>query len=171
MSTLPGSAADKAGLVHEALWGVYAMLKVLCGDADSICIEEPGMDGAEFHLQFGKTREQREAKRQVLSQENWSLQLLKSKGVLTFFLEQTRQGNSCVFASISEAPELRILSENACTPRIGKYLMKNFSPPKKGGMILTSFANTGMTSRSRKHSNACSVFELKVRGNALWNHY
>ena len=113
MSTLPGGAADKAGLVHEALWGVYAMLKVLCGEADSICIEEPGVDGAEFHLQLGKTREQWQAKRQVLSQENWSLQLLKSKGVLTFFLDQARQGNSCVFASISEAPELRVLSENA----------------------------------------------------------
>lgn len=113
MSTLPGGAADKAGLVHEALWGVYAMLKVLCGEADSICIEEPGVDGAEFHLQLGKTREQWQAKRQVLSQENWSLQLLNSKKVLSFFLDQARQGNSCVFASISEAPELRILSENA----------------------------------------------------------
>lgn len=49
MSTLPGGPADKAGLIHEALWGVYAMLKVLCGEADSICIEEPGVDGAEFH--------------------------------------------------------------------------------------------------------------------------
>jgi hypothetical protein len=113
MSTLPGGPADKAGLVHETLWGVYAMLKVLCGEADAICIEEPGVDGAEFFLQRGQTREHWQAKRQVLSQGNWSLQLLKSNGVLTFFCDQARSGNFCVFASISDAPELRLLAENA----------------------------------------------------------
>jgi len=113
MSTLPGGAADKAGLIHETLWGVSAMLDVLGGKADAICIEAPGVDGAEFFLQHGKTREYWQAKRQVLSQANWSLQLLRSNGVLAFFLEQARIGNSCVFASISDAPELRVLAENA----------------------------------------------------------
>lgn len=113
MSTLPGGPADKAGIIHETLWGVYAMLKVLSGEADSICIEEPGVDGAEFHLFYGTTRQQWQAKRQVLSQANWSLKLLNSHGVLQFFLEQLRQGNSCVFASVSDAPELRVLAENA----------------------------------------------------------
>src|ERR1035438_8312017 len=113
MSTLPGGAADKAGLVHEALWGVYAMLQVLRGEADTICIEEPGVDGAEFFLQRGSAREYWQAKRQVLNQENWSLQLLKSAGVLDFFLERLQAGESCVFASISDAPELRVLAENA----------------------------------------------------------
>jgi hypothetical protein len=87
MSTLPGGPADKAGLVHEALWGVHAMLQVLHGRADAICIEEPGVDGAEFFLQRCGQREHWQAKRQVLNQENWSLQLLKTRGVLDFFLE------------------------------------------------------------------------------------
>jgi hypothetical protein len=63
MSTLPGGPADKAGIVHEALWGVCAMLKVLSDEADAICIEEPGVDGAEFHLQYGKMQEQWQARR------------------------------------------------------------------------------------------------------------
>jgi hypothetical protein len=113
MSTLPGGPADKAGLVHEALWGVHAMLQVLHGHADAICIEEPGVDGAEFFLERAGLREHWQAKRQVLSQENWSLQLLKTRGVLDFFLGRLRAGESCVFASISDAPELRALAENA----------------------------------------------------------
>ena len=87
--------------------------KFFHGRADAICIEEPGVDGAEFFLQWGGQREHWQAKRQVLNQENWSLQLLKTRGVLDFFLDRLRAGESCVFASISDAPELRVLAENA----------------------------------------------------------
>lgn len=51
MSTLPGGPADKFGNIHEALWGVVGMSKVLGGQADAIRIEEPGTDGAEFYLE------------------------------------------------------------------------------------------------------------------------
>jgi len=51
MSTLPGGPADKAGLKHEALWGVIGMISVLAGEAAAIRIEEPGTDGAEFFSQ------------------------------------------------------------------------------------------------------------------------
>jgi hypothetical protein len=89
------------------------MLEVLHGQAETICIEEPGVDGAEFCLQRGGKQEYWQAKRHVLNQENWTLNLLKSKGVLDFFLARTREGDACVFASISDAPELRALTENA----------------------------------------------------------
>ena len=49
MSSLPGGPADKAGLSHETLWGVYGMLEVICGRAEKIRIEPPGVDGAEFY--------------------------------------------------------------------------------------------------------------------------
>ena len=113
MSSLPGGAADKAGLIHEALWGVACMLEVLQGRAESICIEEPRVDGAEFYLQRGDVREYWQAKRHVINQENWTLTRLKSAGVLDFFLERVRARGRCVFASISDAPELRLLAENA----------------------------------------------------------
>ena len=89
------------------------MLQVLHGEAIAICIEEPGVDGAEFLLRRDSGREYWQAKRQVLSQGNWSLRLLKTKGVLDFFLERLRAGDSCVFASMSDAPELRVLAEKA----------------------------------------------------------
>ena len=113
LSTHPGGAADKAGHVHEALWGVRALLFVLDGEASSIRIEKPGDDGAEFYLQRGDVREHWQAKRQVSGQDTWSFQRLKSEGVLAFFFEKFRAGECCVFASVSDAPELRMLTENA----------------------------------------------------------
>jgi len=50
MSSLPGGAADKGGLNHEAYWGISGMLDVLRREFAAICIEEPGVDGAEFFL-------------------------------------------------------------------------------------------------------------------------
>ena len=113
LSTHPGGAADKAGLFHEALWGVRAMRYVLEGEASEIRIETPGDDGAEFYLQRGDVREHWQAKRQVTGQDTWSFQRLKSEGVLAFFFEKFRLGEQCVFASISDAPELAQLTQNA----------------------------------------------------------
>jgi hypothetical protein len=113
MSTLPGGPADKAGLKHEALWGVFGMINVLTGQADAIRIEEPGTDGAEFYLSRNGRAEHWQAKRQVIGQKTWSLQLLKTEGVLGFFRQRVDAGESCVFASITDAPELRALAENA----------------------------------------------------------
>ena len=113
LSTHKGGSADKAGLVHEALWGVRGFISVLTGEATSIRIETPGDDGAEFYLQRGDILEHWQAKRQVTGQDTWSLQRLKSEGVLAFFFRKFREGEKCVFASVSDAPELRMLSENA----------------------------------------------------------
>jgi hypothetical protein len=112
-STHPGGAADKAGLFHEALWGVHAFLAVLNGEASAIRIETPGDDGVEFYLMRGGVRQHWQAKRQVTKQDTWSFRALKSEGVLAYFFEKFRLGERCVFASVSEAPELRLLTENA----------------------------------------------------------
>lgn len=58
------------------------MITVLSEQADAIRIEEPGTDGAEFYLDKGGNHEHWQAKRQMLSQKTWSLQLLKSEGIL-----------------------------------------------------------------------------------------
>jgi len=68
LSTHSGGAADKAGFIHESLWGVRCMVDVLNGEAASIRIETPGDDGAEFYLQRGSVREHWQAKRQVTGQ-------------------------------------------------------------------------------------------------------
>ena len=113
MSSLRGGPADKGGNNYEALWAVDALIRVLTGQADEIRIEPPGVDGEEYYLRCGSLLEHWQTKRQVTGQKNWSLQLLKSKEVLQFFLEKTRQGESCVFASVSDAPELHALCDHA----------------------------------------------------------
>jgi hypothetical protein len=124
LSTHSGGAADKAGFFHESLWGVRCMLDVLNGDAECIRIETPGDDGAEFYLQRGKVREHWQAKRQVTGQETWTL--AKLEGVLEFFFKKFRAGESCVFASVSDAPELRMLTENAQAARKAGETVDNF---------------------------------------------
>ena len=111
LSTHSGGAADKAGFFHESLWGVRCMVDVLNGEASAIRIEKPGDDGGEFYLQRGSLREHWQAKRQVTGQETWSFKKLEQ--VLVFFFEKFRAGESCVFASVADAPELRMLTENA----------------------------------------------------------
>ncbi len=89
------------------------MVSVLGGQANAIRIEEPGTDGAEFYLEKAAGHEHWQAKRQILDRKTWTLQLLFKEGILGFFKQRVDAGESCVFASISDAPELRGLSENA----------------------------------------------------------
>jgi hypothetical protein len=126
MSTLSGGPADKAGNFHEALWGVVGMVSVLGEQADAIRIEEPGTDGAEFYLDKAGNHEHWQAKRQMLNQKTWSLQLLKNEGILDFFRKRADAGESCVFASISDAPELRGLAENAREAQDWNEFQKKF---------------------------------------------
>jgi hypothetical protein len=81
--------------------------------AERIRVEEPRVDGAEFWIERAAGREYWQAKRQLLSQKVWSLTVLAGEGVLSFFLGQLRAGHRCVFASITDAPELRTLAERA----------------------------------------------------------
>lgn len=89
------------------------MLEILHGNAERIRIEEPRVDGAEFWIERGAGREYWQVKRQLISQATWTLRALAGEGVLAFFLEQRRAGHRCVFASITDAPELRTLVERA----------------------------------------------------------
>lgn len=89
------------------------MASVLGGQAAAIRIEEPGTDGAEFYLEKVPAHEHWQAKRQILDRKTWTIQLLFKEGILGFFKQRVNAGESCVFASISDAPELRCLSENA----------------------------------------------------------
>ena len=113
MSSLSGGPAEKAGGNYETLWGVRAMLEILQGKAERIRIEEPRVDGAEFWIERDSSREYWQVKRQLISQATWTLNALASAGVLAFFIEQRRAGHRCVFASITDAPELRTLAERA----------------------------------------------------------
>src|SRR5271165_1326344 len=127
MSSLSGGPAEKAGAIYETLWGVYAMLDLLHETAERLRVEEPRVNGAEFWIERAGGREYWQVKRQILSQKVWSLSYLAGEGVLSFFLGQLRAGHRGVFASVTDAPELRTLAARArdaqgCAEFLVKFL-------------------------------------------------
>ena len=98
---LPGGPAGKAGIRYECLWAVRHAIDVLHGAADSIRIEPPGEDKAEFVVERNGAKEFHQAKRQRPADDRWTLRNLGSAkyGVLQYFAERARQGHFCVFVS------------------------------------------------------------------------
>src|ERR1700754_597390 len=60
---LPGGPADKLGNRYENWWTVWQLVRMLQGACESIRIEDPGVDKAEFVLGVGGGREWHQAKR------------------------------------------------------------------------------------------------------------
>ncbi len=144
LSTHAGGAADKAGFIHEALWGMHGFLAVLNGDASAIRIETPGEDGAEFYLERPTGLEHWQAKRQVTGQDTWSIQKLKD--VLAYFLEKFRKGERCVFASVSDAPDLRMLTENARAAASLEEFKAKFLDKKRTAQFIELAKSLGIAS-------------------------
>ncbi len=131
MSSLSGGPAAKSGSTYESYWGVRAMIELLHKRADSLRIEEPRVDGAEFWIESNGEREYWQVKRQLLSQQNWTLSELGRGGVLSGFLELLRAGHRCIFASITDAPELRVLAERAVDAQNFEEFSGNFLVEQK----------------------------------------
>ena len=135
------------------------MVDVLNGDAESIRIETPGDDGAEFYLQRGNVREHWQAKRQVTGQGTWSFE--KLKGVLEFFFQKFRAGEACVFASVSDAPELRMLTENAqAAKKAGEgldHFKAQFLDKKRAGQFADLRNIVGAASEEETFNFLCSI--------------
>ena len=86
---------------------------MLHGETDSIRLEEPGLDAAEFVVRNGSQREFHQVKRRNPSGK-WSLPALKSEGVLQAMGRRLANSADCfVFASSSDAPELSDLCDTA----------------------------------------------------------
>lgn len=134
LSTHAGGAADKAGFIHEVMWGIHAFLAILNGAATAIRIEVPGEDGAEFFLERPSGLEYWQAKRQVTGQETWTLQKLNE--VLKYFFEKTATGEKCVFASVSDAPDLRMLTENAVAAESFEQFRAKFLDKKRTALFV-----------------------------------
>jgi hypothetical protein len=133
MSYLSGGPGGKEGITHEALWGVLGFLRLICGQADQMRIEVPGEDGAEFSLQRENRTVWWQTKRQISSQKTWTLAALEAKNVLTYFAEKAKSGDDCVFASISDAPDLRELSEHAREARDCSEFITHFLGGNRAG--------------------------------------
>ena len=111
---LPGGPADKFGNRYESWWTVYQLVRIIRGDADSIRIEDPTVEKAEFVITAGGHRELHQTKLRHPSGK-WSLDSLGCKNLLRTIFEQLSAINNTqfVFASSSEAPELKELTKRA----------------------------------------------------------
>ncbi len=112
---LSGGPADKAGNYYEALWAVRQLIRLFEGEVDSIRIEVPGEDKAEFVVTRGSVQEFHQAKRQCPRGSGWTLKQLAGPeyGILQYFGEKLGGGSKCVFVSSSDAKDLRNLAERA----------------------------------------------------------
>ncbi|HEX9197589.1 MAG TPA: hypothetical protein VF906_07335, partial [Candidatus Bathyarchaeia archaeon] len=70
---LPGGPTDKFGNRYEGRWTVFCMIEVMREHADSIRLELPGEDGAEFRLSYKESDEYHQVKRQQTSIGRWIL--------------------------------------------------------------------------------------------------
>ncbi len=113
--TLPGGSANKLGNRYEELWTVWVLVRMLHDDAESIRIEDPGTEKAEFVVTLASHRELHQVKRGHRDGK-WSLKDLgATDGGLLHVIGQQLAGNSdrFVFASSSDAAVLRNLCEEA----------------------------------------------------------
>ena len=109
---LPGGPANKLGNRYESWWTIRQLVRIIDKEADSIRIEDPNFDKAEFVVAVGDCRELHQAKRSH-PEGKWNLSDLRS--ILQVMFEQlsANENTRFVFASGSDAPELRVLTERA----------------------------------------------------------
>jgi hypothetical protein len=111
---LPGGPAEKIGNRYESSWTVLQLVRVLNGQFESIRIEVPGVDKAEFVLGVRGIREWHQAKRSHPSGQ-WTLSALAGSGEVLGGIATLLDGNAdrFVFASASDARELAELADRA----------------------------------------------------------
>lgn len=113
---LPGGPANKLGNRYESWWTVRQLVRIIDKEADSIRIEDPNFDKAEFVVAVGDCRELHQAKRSH-PEGKWNLSDLRS--ILQVMFEQlsANENTRFVFVSGSDAPELRELAERAISAK------------------------------------------------------
>ena len=111
---LPGGPSDKLGNRYELWWTVSQLVRIMDRQAESIRIEDPNVDKAEFVITVGDQRELHQAKRSH-TDGKWSLSSLGKDGLLQAMFDQLSEDSKArfVFVSGSDAPELRELTEGA----------------------------------------------------------
>lgn len=113
---LPGGPADKIGNRYELWWTVYQFVRIIDGKAESIRIEDPTIDKAEFVITAGGCREFHQVKRSH-TQGKWNLSELgspKHQLLQAMFNQLSASTNTrFIFISGSEARELKELTERA----------------------------------------------------------
>ena len=130
---LPGGPADKLGNRYEALWTAWQFLHLLDGRCESVRLEEPGVDKAEFVVRRGDRSEFHQAKRAGM-RGTWSLASLAAEGVLQSVKELLTDPNaSFVFVSGCAAGELAEICDAARSAESEQEFMAMFLKAKTRG--------------------------------------
>ena len=126
---LQGGPADKAGNRYENWWTLLQVVRMLHGTFDSIRLEPPGVDKAEFLVTAGSVlREWHQVKRSHPTGK-WTMAALSAPDMKLLqamgeFLSDSQ--SRFVFASSSDARELAELSERAEEPATPKSSSRPF---------------------------------------------
>ena len=109
--TLPGGAAAKLGHRYEKWWTLSELVRMLGGETDSLRIEPPRVDGAEFFVKSGAQGEFHQAKRSHPTGK-WISTALKSV-LKNMGARLVGSQDRFVFVSGSDARELADICEAA----------------------------------------------------------
>src|SRR6266851_7335502 len=113
--SLAGGPADKLGNRYELWWTVLKVMDILRGQWNTVRLEEPGVEKAEFVLRGASGKSLHQAKKQA-GDGKWTLSELSSKDnpYVQAIGRQLRDANTgVVLVSGSDAPELAELSTRA----------------------------------------------------------
>ena len=113
---LPGGPANKLGNRYESWWTIRQLVRIIDKEADSIRIEDPNFDKAEFVVAVGDSRELHQAKRSR-PEGKWNLSNLRSIIEAMFEELSANENTRFVFVSGSDAPELRELAGRALSAK------------------------------------------------------
>ena len=113
---LPGGPANKLGNRYESWWTIRQLVRIIDKEVDSIRIEDPNFDKAEFVVAVGDNRELHQAKRSR-PEGKWNLSDLRSILEVMFEKLSANENTRFVFVSGSDAPELRELAERAISAK------------------------------------------------------
>ena len=138
---LCGGPSNKLGNRYELWWTVSQLVRIIDGQAESIRLEEPTVEKAEFVVTAGDHQEFHQAKRSH-SKGKWILSYLGSEGLLWAMFDQLSRNPKArfVFVSGSDAPELRKLTEGAGDAKsLEEFEVKFVKGHKKALTKLRSF--------------------------------
>lgn len=105
-----GGASDKLGNRYEREWAVKEFIRVLRDEADSIRIEVPFVDGAEFVVKSGADEEWHQAKRSKSGNPYTPASIGKILAKLT---PQYRAGNTTYFVTSEDTRKLGVLIDDS----------------------------------------------------------
>ena len=133
MTALAGGAADKLGNRYEFWWTVSELIRMLYGKAESIRIEDPGTEKAEFVVTSGKRRTLHQAKRSHPNGK-WTLAALGTGDdqlLQKMFDQLLGNADQFIFVSGSHAEELDTLAERARgAESLKEYISSFIDDPK-----------------------------------------